>query len=83
MGLNAAKIGEKFLWGAKTFNLILAKTSSAPSYVLPIKIRYTNIEDGSVVKAADKLKWGHQKGVYTVKEGYQQLSSIINKPRDS
>ncbi|WMV25457.1 hypothetical protein MTR67_018842 [Solanum verrucosum] len=27
------------------------------------------------LQAADKLKWGHQKGVYTVKEGYQQLCS--------
>ncbi|WMV12240.1 hypothetical protein MTR67_005625 [Solanum verrucosum] len=27
------------------------------------------------LQAADKLKWGHQKGVYIVKEGYQQLCS--------
>ncbi|WMV47268.1 hypothetical protein MTR67_040653, partial [Solanum verrucosum] len=27
------------------------------------------------LQAGDKLKWGHQKRVYTVKEGYQQLCS--------
>lgn len=38
-------------------------------------------------QAVDKFKWGHQKGVYTVKEGYQQLCSrnpmIINGPGNS
>ncbi|KAG5584906.1 hypothetical protein H5410_045340 [Solanum commersonii] len=33
---------------------------------------------------SDKLKWGYQKGVYTIKEGYQQLCSrnpvIANRP---
>lgn len=28
------------------------------------------------LQATNKLRWGHQKGVYTVKEGYQQLCCI-------
>ncbi|KAG5592170.1 hypothetical protein H5410_042684 [Solanum commersonii] len=49
------------------------------------KMELEEEEQEEIKQAADKLKWGHQKGVYTVKEGYQQLCSrnpvIDNWPR--
>ncbi|WMV15475.1 hypothetical protein MTR67_008860 [Solanum verrucosum] len=69
------KIRRDFLWKATGRNTNFISSNGRRSHNQNAKEVLALRTLQPTTKAADKLKWGHQKGVYTVKEGYQQLCS--------